>query len=72
MVTLRDILNMMSPYQHVRIFIQITTDDGCRDIIEYESSEAQNFIAMPIANKEVVLLSSNPFYGNEINVSVRE
>ena len=41
MATLRDILNMMSPYQHVRIFIQITTDDGCGDIIEYESSEAK-------------------------------
>ena len=28
MVTLRDILGLMEPYQHVVIYIDITTDDG--------------------------------------------
>lgn len=72
MATLRDILGLMEPYQHVVIYIDITTDDGFETTIEYESSEVQNFISMPIADKEVILIASNPLHSREIYITVRE
>lgn len=72
MITLRDILSLMEPYQHVLIYTQVDCDGNAPIITEYDSSEAQNIISMPIADKEVVLIASNPLHINEICITVRE
>lgn len=72
MITLRDILSLMEPYQHVLIYTQVDCDGNAPIITEYDSSEAQNIISMPIADKEVVLITSNPLHINEICITVRE
>lgn len=72
MATLRDILGLMEPYQHVKIYTQVGCDGDVPIITEYDSSEVQNIISMPIADKEVVLIASNPFHSHEICITVRE
>ena len=72
MATLRDILGLMEPYQHVKIYTQVGCDGDVPIITEYDSSEVQNIISMPIADKEVVLIASNPFHSREICITVRE
>ena len=72
MATLRDILGLMEPYQHVKIYTQVGCDGDVPIITEYDSSEVQNIISMPIADKEVVLMASNPFHSHEICITVRE
>ena len=72
MATLRDILGLMEPYQHVKIYTQVGCDGDVPIITEYDSSEVQNIISMPIADKEVVLIASNPLHSREICITVRE
>lgn len=72
MATLRDILGLMEPYQHVKIYTQVDCDGDAPIITEYDSSEVQNFISMPIADKEVVLITSNTLHSREICITVRE
>lgn len=72
MATLRDILGLMEPYQHVKIYTQVDCDGDAPIITEYDSSEAQNIISMPIVNKEVVLIASNPLHSREICITIRK
>ena len=72
MATLRDILGLMEPYQHVKIYTQVGCDGDVPIITVHDSSEVQNIISMPIADKEVVLIASNPLYSREICITVRE
>ena len=72
MTTLRDILGLMEPYQHVKIYTQVGCDGDVPIITVYDSSEVQNIISMPIADKEVVLIASNPLHSREICITVRE
>ena len=72
MVTLRDILGLMEPYQHVKIYTQVDCDGDAPIITEYDSSEVQNIISMSIVDKEVVLIGSNPLHSREICITIRE
>ena len=72
MITLRDILGLMESYQHVKIYTQVDCDGDAPIITEYDSSEVQDIISMPIVDKEVILIASNPLHSREICITVRE
>lgn len=72
MIKLMDILKLMEPYQHVSIYTTVNDNGDTRFIIEYAKSEVQSIISTPIADKEVVLITSSPLYSNNIGIVVRK